>query len=157
MKKVEKLEVGSGGVLNPDGGWTYHDIEKMPNVDIVCDMMDLDKEVEADSVKFLKCVHALEHNPTKDVPKVLEKFYKIMAKGGRVLIRVPNLQWHAQLLSEGRDEEAVLYCFGGQLDKYDFHKTGFTPKILKRLMEQAGFSALSVEANTEIMVTGYKE
>ena len=67
------------------------------------------------------------------------------------------MQWHAQLLSEGRDEEAVLYCFGGQLDEYDFHKTGFTPKILKRYLEQAGFSALSIEATTEIMATGYKE
>jgi hypothetical protein len=41
-----------------------------------------------------------------------------MAKGGRVLIQSAKFTVACQLLSEGRDEEAVLYCFGGQLDKY---------------------------------------
>ena len=155
--KAEKLELGAGTSRNPDGGWTYQDVQKLDGIDIVCDMLDIDDHVEEGSVKYLKSVHCFEHVPTNKVGPLFEKLFKIMSKGGRIMVRVPNLQWHAQLLAEGRDEEAVLYCFGGQLDEYDFHKTGYTPKILKRHLEQAGFSAVSIEGNTEIMASAYKE
>jgi len=155
--KAEKLELGAGNFKNPDSGWHYQDIQKLPGIDIVCDMLDIDNCVEEESVKYLKAVHCIEHIPTNKVGELFGKLFKIMAKGGRIMIKVPNLQWHAQLLGEGRDEEAVLYCFGGQLDEFDFHKTGYTPKILKRYMEQAGFSAVSIDVKTEITASAYKE
>ena len=153
----DKLEIGAGDARNPDAGWLYQDIEALPGIDVVCDFLKIDEFVEEGSVKYLKAVHCLEHIGTSDVAPLFEKLYKIMGKGSRILIRVPNLQFHAQLLSEGRDEEAVTYCFGGQLDQWDFHKTGYTPKILKRHLENAGFSAVQIQPETEIIASAYKE
>lgn len=155
--KAQKLEIGAGSARNPDSGWTYHDAQKLDGIDVVCDFMDLLDHVEEGSVKYLKAIHCLEHVGTMDVGPLFAILFKLMSKGGRIVIKVPNLQWHAQLLGEGRDEESIIYCFGGQLDKFDFHKTGFTPKVLKRHLEQAGFNAVAIQAETEIIATAYKE
>ncbi len=47
-----KLIVGAGERQEP--GWTHHDVVEMPGIDIVCEMMDLPKKVEPDSVEEIQ-------------------------------------------------------------------------------------------------------
>jgi hypothetical protein len=60
------------------------------------------------------------------------------------------------LVITGNDEMGVHYAFGGQLDKYDYHKTGFTSKILQKLLEENGFRIESLDNNTSISCVALK-
>lgn len=124
-------------------GFTTHDIQG--NQDIVCDLFDIGKFVEPESCEEIHFTHALEHFPTKMTPQVLDLIYGLLRPSGRLYIEVPNFAWHASLLAKGEDRQAVYYAFGGQLDEWDFHKTGFTKKILQEELEDAGFTGADIQ------------
>lgn len=126
-------------------GFTHHDVKPLNGIDIVCDLLDISKHVNNNSCDKIHFTHALEHFPTKQVPEVLQIVKNLLKEGGELYIEVPNFAWHATLiLNEHRDRDAVYYCFGGQEDEWDYHKTGFTPLILKEDLEKAGFKNIRV-------------
>jgi predicted SAM-dependent methyltransferase len=124
-------------------GSVHHDVQG--DQDILCDLFEIEKHVKPGTVEELHFTHALEHFPTKDTPKVLDLLYGLLTPGGKVYIEVPNFAWHASLLTEKRDRDAIYYAFGGQLDEYDFHKTGFTETILREELEDAGFTNIEIK------------
>lgn len=121
-------------------GFKHHDIKPLPNIDYACDLFDIEQHVRPGTVSELHFTHALEHFPKVQTPDILDLCYRLLHVGGRLYIEVPNFAWHARLVLEGKDRDAVYYAFGGQLDEWDFHKTGFTPKILTEELEDAGFT-----------------
>lgn len=126
-------------------GFTHHDIRKLEGIDIVCDLHDILLHVVEGSCSEIQLTHALEHFPTKETPVILELLYKLLEPGGSLYIEVPNFAWHCHLLlNEYREEDAVYYAFGGQLDEFDFHKTGFTPQILGRALKNAKFQDIDI-------------
>jgi predicted SAM-dependent methyltransferase len=135
-------------------GFTTHDIHG--NQDILCDLFDIGNHVEPESCEEIHFTHALEHFPTKMVPQVLDLIYGLLKPEGRLYIEVPNFAWHAQLINEGKDREAVYYAFGGQLDEWDFHKTAFTPKIIREELEDAGFRDIDVQPASSLNVWARK-
>jgi len=138
-------------------GYTHHDVKALPGVDIVCDLKDIQFYVKDDACERIEFTHALEHFPTKEVPEILGIVKAILAPGGELYIEVPNFKWHASiLLNEGRDEDAVYYAFGGQEDEWDFHKTGFTPNILRKALEDAGFERVEVYDQSSILAKAYR-
>ena len=67
-----------------------------------------------------------------------------MDAGGVLSISVPDLTKLASLfstpgLSLNHRYEIMLMMFGGQLDNYDFHKTGVFEELLIRYLNFAGF------------------
>lgn len=131
-------------------GYTTHDVKPMEGIDIVCDLLDIGKHVAPESCEDIKFTHALEHFPTKEVPNVLQLIKGLLKPNGTLYIEVPNFAWHAELVGQGEDEKAVYYCFGGQLDEWDFHKTGFTPSILFNRLTEAGFRNVQVENGSSL-------
>lgn len=121
-------------------GYKHHDVLDLPGIDYVCELFDIGKYVEPESCEEIQFTHALEHFPRADTQNVLELIRALLIPRGRLYLEVPNFAWHAKLVMEGKDKEAVYYAFGGQLDEWDFHKTGFTPRILEDQLELAGFS-----------------
>lgn len=120
-------------------GFKHHDIKPLPSIDYVCDLMEIEKFVEPYTCSEIHFTHALEHFPKAQTAEILGLVYRLLHPGGKLYIEVPNFAWHARLVLDGRDRDAVYYAFGGQLDEWDFHKTAFTPKILAEELEQAGF------------------
>lgn len=149
------IDLGSGnpdvGEIQPKG-YILQDIEKHKNISLVCDILDIEKHIKKGQCNRIRASHVLEHFPTDQIPSILSMLYGLLEKGGTIEIHVPNFRWHAQLIAEGRDEEAVHYCFGGQMDQYDFHKTAFTPKILEKLLINAGFKIESIEEEHSIHI-----
>jgi predicted SAM-dependent methyltransferase len=137
-------------------GFTHHDVRNLPGIDIVCDLWDLPENVTQESCSEIQFTHALEHFPTADTQQVLTLIWGLMAPGAKLYIEVPNFAWHAQLVQEGRERDAVYYAFGGQLDEYDFHKTGFTPAILEEELLKAGFINIKLQPASSISVTCQK-
>lgn len=121
-------------------GYAHHDVLDLPGIDYVCDLFDIGNFVTPESCEEIHFTHALEHFSSADTQNVLELIRSLLKPGGKLYIEVPNFAWHAKLVMEGKDKDAVYYAFGGQLDEWDFHKTGFTPRILEEQLELAGFS-----------------
>lgn len=143
-----KLVIGANDRQLP--GWKHHDVKPYPGIDIVCDFWDLPDKVALNSCSELQATHFLEHFPTKDTQKVLALMMSLLKPGGSLYIEVPNFAWHAELVRDGRAEEAVYYAFGGQLDEWDFHKTAFTPTLLQKALTQAGFINIDIDGWTTL-------
>lgn len=149
-----KLVISAGSRLIP--GWTHHDVKPLPGIQIVCDIMELGDKVSPESCEKIQFTHALEHFSSHDVPKVLSLIRTLLIPGGELYLEVPNFAWHAQLVMEGKDEEAVYYAFGGQLDEWDYHKTGFTPHLLVKRLQEAKFAQIQASDGASIGCYCYK-
>lgn len=154
-----KLDLGSGneeeGEFHPKG-FILQDIQPHKGIDLVCDILDLEKYIKKGQCKYIRACHILEHFSTNQILNILSILYRLLEKGGILEVHVPNFRWHAQLLDFNRDEEAVKYCFGGQKDQYDFHKTGFTPNILVLRLTEAGFTVEHLEEEYSLHVIAMK-
>lgn len=135
-------------------GFKTHDIQGVQ--DYRCDLFDIETLVDRASCQEIHFTHALEHFPTKEVPKVLDLIYGLLEPKGKLYIEVPNFEWFVSLLAEKRDRDAIYYCFGGQLDEYDFHKTGFTGNILREELEDAGFQNIEIQPGSTLCAKAMK-
>ena len=155
-----KIELGAGNPAEGESrtdGWLYQDIDgSIPGIDIVCNILDIDKHVLPNSVDEYKISHVLEHFTKIDVPRVLKKLFKTLKTDGKLTIIVPNFRWHAELCLNGNEEQAIYYCFGGQKDEWDLHKTGFTRNILKNVVQDAGFALVSCDDESSITCVATK-
>lgn len=158
-KKGMRLDLGSGnpkeGERRPDT-YVLNDIEPHEGIDLVCDILDLEKHIKKGWCYKIRISHVLEHFGYKDCGRVLDICYKLLEKGGELEIEVPNFAWFFQLLLDQREEEAVKYCFGGQLDKYDFHKNGFTVNTLPSVIEKHGFKVIELLERQSIYARAIK-
>ena len=153
LKKGMLLDIGSGDPLsgeNQPQGYVLQDIALYKNIDLVCDIRDLPKYIPNNYCSIIRASHVLEHFSTKETQEIIKMLYQLLEKGGKLIVIVPNFRWHAQLIAQGQDELAVYYAFGGQFDEWDYHKTGYTPKLLKKYLQQAGFTILFMKEKTSI-------
>ena len=132
-------------------GWQTHDVQNLPNINIVCEFYDLPRFVTKESVEEAEFTHALEHFPMKESVKVLKTIRELLVPGGKLYIEVPNFYWHAeQIIADPYNKQIVEYAFGGQLNKWDFHYNGFTPELLAEDLREAGFEVESLQPNSSI-------
>jgi predicted SAM-dependent methyltransferase len=176
MDKIKlgmKLDIGSGSVeeggYHPDSSYVLQDGHEFKGIDIVCDIKRLDYELTSlyfkkfgegrcDVCSEIRAGHILEHFHERELKEnILPMLYKCLQDKGLLDIIVPNFVWHSQLVLQGNDEQAVKYCFGGGLDEYDFHKTGWTPKLAIKWLTEAGFIVESIEADSCIYVKARKK
>lgn len=130
-------------------GYELHDVLPLDGLTYQCDFFEIPLKIikKYDEIQF---THALEHFPTAKIPDVLKIVYDLLNENGKLYIEVPNFGWHAALIFEGKDRQAVYYAFGGQLNEYDFHKTGFTKDILSEDLTKAGFRNIEIKNNSSL-------
>lgn len=132
-------------------GFTHHDIQDLPGIDIVCDFWKLPEHVKKSSCEEIHMTHVLEHFPMAKTGDVLKLLHGLLEKDGKLYIEVPNFYWHAlMILQNPRDRQIVEYAFGGQLNEWDFHYNGFTPEILFEDLCTAGFEVTEIHPNSSI-------
>ena len=158
-KKGMRLDIGSGntdeGEVHPNG-FVLNDVGLHKNIDLVCNIKDLMEFIPEGYCSECRASHILEHFGTQEVVEVVKIVHKLLEPGGRFTIFVPNFLWHVQLVLEDHEKEAIHYAFGGQLDEYDYHKTAFTPKILKNLLEENGFKVETLVGQRSISCVALK-
>lgn len=148
------LVIGAGSRRVP--GAVHHDIQKLPGIDIVCDIYDLPNRT-SDKYQEIHMTHVLEHFPMKDVQRVLKIVWSLLEGDGRIYIEVPNFEWHAkEILRDPGSRQIVKYAYGGQLNRWDFHYNGFTPDILISDLIDAGFRLDDIKPNTSIQLWATK-
>lgn len=149
-----KIIICAGERLKND--WITHDVQDLPNIDIVCDFWKLPNYTK-DKYEQAEFTHALEHFPMKESVRALQMIRELLTPGAQLYIEVPNFSWHAkEIIANPRNRQIVEYAFGGQLNKWDFHYNGFTPEILEEDLAKAGFQVRSLEPNSTIECTAIK-
>ena len=90
----------------------------------------------------------------------LREFLRVLKPGGTLLLTVPDLQAVAKLVAEDRLDETlyesrqgpirpldVVYGYGPALaagNRFMAHRNGFTPYLLGRLLQEAGFEPVAM-------------
>jgi len=105
-------------------------------------------------VDHICCSHALEHLDKHEVPRALAEFYRVLAPGGSFMIEVPDLvaicELYAKHVKENKPDARdwpMDTIFGNQDDAGQYHKTGFTPRILRNMLETTGFKDVRLKCD----------
>lgn len=131
-----RLDIGSGD--NPREGFTgvdlYSDAEGIVNAPM--NALPFPDE----SVDEIYSSHALEHIGKYEVVPTLREWRRVMKWDARLTIEVPDLTWVCKnWLSWLTNDWHMDAIFGDQSTPGQYHKTGFTRKIMYGYLEQAGF------------------
>ncbi len=152
-KKIVDLGCGPTYVELPEGKAIRVDAREEVDPDYRCDLRCLPFESDEFDIAFSS--HTLEHFKREEVPAVLKEWVRILKPGGELRLIVPNLEWAADKIKEGviTDPRAAYrsappeetmervswdafnVLYGQQEYELNFHKVGFTPVLLKRLLE----------------------
>lgn len=167
------LNVGGNSKLIPIpphfAGWRHDllDIDPTGKPDLLCDARELDTLPGA-QYDAIYCSHNLEHYLHHDARRVLKGFLSILKDDGFADIRVPDIgQVMRHCAANNTDLDDVLYespagpimvrdvLWGWghkiEISGNDFfaHKTGFTHTSLTRILEDAGFAEVFIDAASE--------
>ena len=95
------------------------------------------------SVDEIRTVQVLEHVEMKRVPAVLRHWHELLRPGGIAHVDVPDFEETArQLLAQPDEPSKDWYyrlIYGSQKNAHAFHRSGFSPARLERLLREAGF------------------
>ena len=123
-------------------GWKILNIQKKPGVDFIGDITDL-SQFDDESVEEVYASHVLEHVGLAKVNKTFDGIQRVLKKGGKFYISVPNLETVAKIflqVPEWPDKYNMMtIIYGGQSDCYDFHYIGFWPSLLFGMLINAKF------------------
>jgi len=180
--KTTKRVLNVGGIskaipLPPQYAGFEHillDIDEKASPDILCDAREVGS-LEASQFDAIYCSHTLEHFYPHDVPKVLSGFLHVLKDDGFAQIIVPDIMGAMQMVVQrNMDIEDVLYVspagpitlrdmlysysvFVEKSPEFMSHKTGFSPKSLAAVVEQAGFKIVfSAWGNLNASVLAFK-
>jgi predicted O-linked N-acetylglucosamine transferase (SPINDLY family)/predicted SAM-dependent methyltransferase len=143
---AEPLRLHIGGKQRR-AGWKILNILPGPDVDYVGDCSDLSRFADG-SVDEIYASHVLEHlGYQQKLPQTLAAFHRLLRKGGRASISVPDFEVLCRLFLEQANSAAERFhlmrmAFGGQIDSHDFHCVGLTAEFLADFLAQAGFSKM---------------
>jgi predicted SAM-dependent methyltransferase len=176
------LNVGGSSKATPISsyfaGWRHDllDIDPRGRPDLVCDAREL-KTLDGGVYDAIYCAHNLEHYYRHDGLNVVRGFHHMLHETGFAEIHVPDIAQVIAALHERQLElDDVLYqsaagpitahdvVYGLQSEiqnsRKDFyaHKTGFTPKSLRKILTDGGFAKvfLSTELYLEVRALAFK-
>jgi SAM-dependent methyltransferase len=119
--------------------------------------IDLDESIQPDIRADLRSIpiddmhfdevwsrHTLEHFGRDEAPGLIQEWCRILKIGGRLQINVPNVEEAFRTILANIDqpgsadtEYAWWQIYGQQAAPLDFHKNGFTQRLLGKLLEYA--------------------
>jgi predicted SAM-dependent methyltransferase len=96
------------------------------------------------SVELIYACHVLEHFGRHEIDQVLKEWFRVLRKGGRLRVAVPDFEAVAHRYHQTGDlSELIGLVSGGQRNEYDFHKIVFDEKLLRERLLKAGFASVS--------------
>ena len=163
-----KLSSQSGFFTN----WKEVRVDAFENntADLITSIVDLAK-VPNESVDAIWASHVVEHNYWHDLPKVFNNMIRVLKTDGFAVIRVPDIGSIAHLIKDnllGTVYESsagpvtvidMIYGHRGFVESWGegmCHKTGFTSKSMKWIMQSLGLKCFVAERDGEIVAILFK-
>ena len=155
-----KLEFGGTCRHKREEGFLSCDIRDVDYVTYVCNCWEIDKEVEEGSVEEIYSRHMFEHLTFAQGRKALMSWMKVLKRGGKVHMMIPDLRYHVIQYIRFIDNRkkgiesfghAINGFYGGQREEFDspeqtsfnnlwdVHKSGYDEISLKELLESFGY------------------
>ena len=151
---AKRLQLHLGG-WEPREGWLIVNVEDRPGVDVRSDVTDLSMFPDGSAVEIYAS-HVYEHlGYVEELPKALSEARRVLMPGGRLRVAVPDLTILCRLFLQAEHETSPVVLedgskvdsqfwvqrmiMGGQVEPYDFHKTGFSERILVGFLARHGF------------------
>lgn len=148
-----KIDLGSGP--NPPKGFKGIDLYSTGKDVINGSIEDLgwfrEKYGLADEIRSS---HALEHMSHRDLSRIMRDWVSTLVPGGKIEVRVPDLEYHMRRLIAAIDEGSdrtpegdywLATIYGWQIGEGQEHKTGFTETRLKQLALSSGLKKVKIE------------
>ena len=115
------MKLHIGGQTTKEG-WKILNIQKKDGVDFVGDLTDL-SQFSDNSVEEVYASHVLEHVGQKKVLDTVKGVNRILNKGGKFYISVPDMDVLCKIFIDEKAEAKVKFhtmrmMFGGQIDDY---------------------------------------
>ncbi|HOV13451.1 MAG TPA: methyltransferase [Spirochaetota bacterium] len=160
-KTSKRLHLGCGRIHID--GWCNVDITPMSTVDITDNVVTLKKFKKNFAEEIYVC-HVLEHFSHKEIPSILKRWFDILKPGGIIRISVPDIDRIVKIYNNNwehfqKDGNTpwIGLLYGGQNDKYDYHKTGFNFNWMKRLLTDVGFREIKEYPHEPHFIGGIKD
>lgn len=133
-------DLGSGPLtpyMLDEGKTVSFDIREEVRPDVVCDLRRI--PVPDETFDIVYSSHTLEHFSWTGVDKVIKEWQRILKVGGEIRLAVPNLRYVAKrLLADQILPTDMWVLYGEQEYPKNFHAAGFTPNLLRSLLEAVG-------------------
>ncbi len=143
-KRILDVGCGEDKYECEEGETVTVDIREEVNPDYRCDIKSL--PFATSSFDIVHSSHVLEHMDRDDIDTALDEWIRVLKPDGEFRLVVPNLEWAAKKVIEDKiDNRALNVMYGAQDNPYDFHKIGFTPKIIERMLKARGFRHMMFE------------
>ena len=139
------MKLHIGGKETKDG-WKILNIQPGAGVDFIGDIADL-KQFADRSIDEIYASHVLEHVPQGAVQRTLAGFYRVLKKGGRLMVAVPDMDVLCRAflrpdLDTGTRFQFMRIIFGGQIDADDVHYSGWNFEFIQQYLSDAGFMSV---------------
>lgn len=136
---VGGIRLNLGGRNKPISGFLTVDLSTEHEADIRADVSDL-SQFEDNSISEIYASQILEHFPHVRTQYVLEEWYRVLKKGARITIGVPDFARAVELYQKcGLVDFVVNLLYGDQGYDLAYHYRPFTFGTLAALLNQVGF------------------
>lgn len=150
---VDTLRLNVGGGADHRAGYINVDLrEDVADVVAPADQLPYDDG----TVSEILAMDILEHFPPFRTQDVLAEWRRVLAPGGRLTVRVPNLLALAKaIVNDTAPVLMIRNIYGGHrwgIDgSLDCHHTGWTPLLLFQELANAGFTV--VDSDSQLNMT----
>lgn len=138
-----RLNLGGAGEGFREGkieGFKTVDLRQAEGVDYVCDASDLSQFSDG-SVHEIYASNILEHFPIPKTVPVLQEWRRVLAKGAKLWISVPDFDASVRLyLRLGLQPWVQYLIWGDQKHPLNYHYINFTWPHLAHCLHKAGFT-----------------
>lgn len=142
-KKIIDLGCGETPYRTDEGRVITCDIRESVNPDYRVDLRVL--PFATGEFDIVHSSHALEHFSRDETDKVLDEWVRILKPDGEMRLVLPSVEWAADQIKRGIvDNDVLNVLYGSQEYKENFHKMGFTPASLRKMLEDRGFKAIDI-------------
>ncbi|RDD52880.1 MAG: class I SAM-dependent methyltransferase [Candidatus Korarchaeota archaeon NZ13-K] len=143
--------------------WVNADIRPEVEPDVVMDMAETPYPFPDEEFDLVLLYDSLEHVPFGKIDDVIREIRRITKTGGKLVIKCPDLEAIAlkYILNYYRNGDYRLLSYiiyGAQDYEHNFHKSGFTMKAMRNLLESHGFrvDSMRIVQETNMLVEATK-
>jgi hypothetical protein len=144
-------------------GWLNVDLGLHWAADFADDLRTLKRFPEGWAQEIYAC-HVLEHFDFQETQRVLENWRRVLKVGGELRVSVPDLDRITRIYQKNLAHFQVPgnlpwtgLIYGGQLDRYDYHKNGFNFVSLKHQLEGLGFEGVQEYPHEPHFIPGMQD